>query len=215
MDTISHDNNGSYLPVAGLLAGVLGLLLGGVALYKVNSLGKRVPENLPDQLASLESSSNAAATAADKASKDIVQLTRSTQAAFDSIGPEIGKIKMSVAKLEETAKAEVFTALAQQNARTAARTPQSARIVARPLSGLPVSLGGGHWIETNADGEVITLEDGSIWAIDPIDTVDAVLWLPTSEITIIESNDGSPGYDYLLINTDDSEKAHAKYLGQR
>ena len=105
MDTISHDNNGSYLPVAGLLAGVLGLLLGGVALYKVNSLGKRVPENLPDQLASLESSSSTAATAADKASKDIVQLTRSTQAAFDSIGPEIGNLKASITKLEEAAKA--------------------------------------------------------------------------------------------------------------
>ena len=105
MDTISRDNNSSYLPVAGVLVGVLALIIAGVALVKVSSLGKRVPENLPDQLASLESSSNAAATAADKASKDIVQLTRSTQAAFDSIGPEIGNLKASITKLEEAAKA--------------------------------------------------------------------------------------------------------------
>ena len=105
MDTISRENNSSYLPVAGVLVGVLALIIAGVALVKVSSLGKRVPENLPDQLASLESSSSAAATAADKASKDIVQLTRSTQAAFDSIGPEIGNLKASITKLEEAAKA--------------------------------------------------------------------------------------------------------------
>jgi LysM repeat protein len=105
MDTISRENNSSYLPVAGVLVGVLALIIAGVALVKVSSLGKRVPENLPDQLASLESSSSTAATAADKASKDIVQLTRSTQAAFDSIGPEIGNLKASITKLEEAAKA--------------------------------------------------------------------------------------------------------------
>jgi LysM repeat protein len=82
-----------------------------VSLVKVNTLAKRV-EELTDRLArveskaeSLESSSTAAATAADKASKDIVQLTRSTQAAFDSIGPEIGNLKASITKLEEAAKA--------------------------------------------------------------------------------------------------------------
>ena len=66
MDTISRENNSSYLPVAGVLVGVLALIIAGVALVKVSSLGKRVPENLPDQLASLESSSSTAATAADK-----------------------------------------------------------------------------------------------------------------------------------------------------
>jgi serine/threonine protein kinase len=98
-DTISRRSNKNSLVVAGVLVSSLALYLAGVALVKVSSLGKRVPENLPDQLASLESSSSAAATAADKASKDIVQLTRSTQAAFDSIGPEIGNIKQRVEEL--------------------------------------------------------------------------------------------------------------------
>lgn len=105
MDTISRENNSSYLPVAGVLVGVLALIIAGVALVKVSSLGKRVPENLPDQLASLESNVSSAATAADKASKDIGALTRSTQAAFDSIGPEIGNLKAAITKLEEAAKA--------------------------------------------------------------------------------------------------------------
>tara|TARA_B100001123_G_C15031379_1_gene915566 strand:+ start:436 stop:585 length:150 start_codon:yes stop_codon:yes gene_type:complete len=31
----------------------------------------------------------------------------------------------------------------------------------------------------------------------------------------MESDDGTPGYDYLLINTEDKEKAHAKYFGKQ
>lgn len=74
----------------------------------------------------------------------------------------------------------------------------------------------GHSIQENIDsGSMMILEDGSIWEIDPLDKIDAMLWLPISNITIIISNSGSLGYDYLLINTDDGEKAHAKYLGSK
>jgi LysM repeat protein len=105
MDTISRDSSPSYLPIAGAIVAVIALIVGGVALVKVSSLGKRVPEDLPEQLQKLDTSVQSASASADKASKDIVSLTRSTQAAFDSIGPEIGKIKESVTKLEEAAKA--------------------------------------------------------------------------------------------------------------
>ena len=72
---------------------------------------------------------------------------------------------------------------------------------------------GGHWIKQNIGrGEFIQLEDRSLWQVDPLDKIDASLWLPISSITVIESSNGSPGYDYLLINTDDKEKAHAKYV---
>ena len=79
-------------------------------------------------------------------------------------------------------------------------------------------LGGssGHWIQENIDsGSKMILEDGSIWEIDPLDKIDAMLWLPISDITIVTSDNGSSGYEYLLINTDDGEKAHAKYLGSK
>ena len=77
-------------------------------------------------------------------------------------------------------------------------------------------IGGGHWIQKNIDsGTFITLEDGSLWKIDPLDKIDAMLWLAISNITVTESTTGSPGYNYLLINTDDGEKAHAKYMGQK
>ena len=77
-------------------------------------------------------------------------------------------------------------------------------------------VGGGLWIKKNVDsGTYIILEDNSLWKIDPLDKIDAMLWLPISEITVIESTSGSPGYNYLLINTDDGEKAHAKYMGKQ
>jgi len=79
-----------------------------------------------------------------------------------------------------------------------------------------LGVGGGHWIKKNVDsGTYIILEDGSLWEIDPFDKIDAMLWLPISNITVIESSSGSPSYDYMLINTDDGEKAHAKYMGKQ
>jgi hypothetical protein len=59
----------------------------------------------------------------------------------------------------------------------------------------------GHWIQSIADnGEIIILEDGSIWQVDSIDTITSSIWLPVSTITICGSQ---------LINTDDGEKVRA------
>lgn len=59
----------------------------------------------------------------------------------------------------------------------------------------------GHWIQSIAgNGEIIQLEDGSIWHVDSIDTVTSSIWLPISNITICGS---------YLINTDDGEKVSA------
>jgi hypothetical protein len=76
--------------------------------------------------------------------------------------------------------------------------------------GLYLSTGGGHWIKTRSDdGDIITLEDGSVWLIDPLDRIDTALWLPITDITVVESEG-----DHLLVNTDDGEKAHARLLHQ-
>lgn len=82
--------------------------------------------------------------------------------------------------------------------------------IRRRSGGLYISPGDGHWIESvTGDGEIIKLEDGSVWQIDSLDTIDTALWLPVSDITVVESRGG-----YLLINTDDGEKAHATLLHQ-
>ncbi len=79
-----------------------------------------------------------------------------------------------------------------------------------------LGLGGGHWIKQNIGrGEFILLEDGSLWGIDPFDRLDATLWLTITSITVLKSSKGSPGYGYLLVNTDDGERAHAKYMGNK
>lgn len=120
MDTISRESNSSYLPVAGVLVGVVALILGAVALVKVSSLGKRVPDDLQDKLASIETDSRNAAASADKAGKDIVSLTSSTQRAFDSIGPEIVGMRTSISKLEEASKARAVAPKAAKAGEAAA-----------------------------------------------------------------------------------------------
>lgn len=112
MDTISRESNNSYLPVAAGLVGLVAIILGIAALAKVSSLSKKVPDDLQDRLTAVESNATGAASAADKASKDIISLTHSTQAAFDSIGPEIGELKDSMQKLQEAAKTRVAPAKA-------------------------------------------------------------------------------------------------------
>jgi hypothetical protein len=77
-----------------------------------------------------------------------------------------------------------------------------------------LGVGSGHWMtEKTDDGAVVILEDGSIWQIDPMDRLDTSLWLPPSEIAVIETNN-SP-MSYLLVNTDDGEKATACLLSTR
>ena len=71
--------------------------------------------------------------------------------------------------------------------------------------------GGRHWVSKNIDsGKFIKLEDGSLWEISPIDKINSMLWLPISNITVIESK--NPYYPYTLINTDEGTKVEAKLL---
>ena len=59
----------------------------------------------------------------------------------------------------------------------------------------------GHWVDSVTDnGEIVILEDHSIWQVDAGDQVDTQLWLPTTEIVAC---------DGMLINTEDNEKAYA------
>jgi hypothetical protein len=59
----------------------------------------------------------------------------------------------------------------------------------------------GHWIESvTDDGEIVKLEDGSLWEVSAGDTVDSALWLPATEIVACGDR---------LINTEDNEKVDA------
>jgi len=85
-----------------------------------------------------------------------------------------------------------------------------------PGAGIYAGVGGGHWIKENIDrGSMFLLEDGSLWEVARLDRLNGSLWLRMSTITVVEAKDGVLGFNYLLVNTNDGETVHAKYLGKK
>lgn len=105
MDTISRENN-SMLPVAGVIVGVLALLVGAYATIKTSSLQKTLAthEEKITRIDGLESQVGSIAGTADKVARDISSLNRSTQDAFNTVAASLGNIQASVTKLEESQK---------------------------------------------------------------------------------------------------------------
>jgi LysM repeat protein len=106
MDTISRDNNSSYLPVAGLIAGLLALVLSVVALVKVSSANKTLAahEEKVAKIDAIESTANTAAATADKAAKNFTDLYTQTQQAVSKLGGMINDASEKITKLEESQK---------------------------------------------------------------------------------------------------------------
>jgi LysM repeat protein len=103
MDTISRDNNSSYLPVAGVIVGLLALVLSAVSLVKVASANKQLADH-ETKVSAIEAQANTAAQTADKAAKDLTRLATQTQDAVTQIGTMIGDIRGSITKIEEAQK---------------------------------------------------------------------------------------------------------------
>jgi hypothetical protein len=62
----------------------------------------------------------------------------------------------------------------------------------------------GHWIgEVLADGKILKLEDGSIWQVDPVDTVTSSIWLPVSDVIVCDDK---------IVNVDDGETVGARRM---
>jgi X-X-X-Leu-X-X-Gly heptad repeat protein len=106
MDTISRDNNSSYLPVAGVIVGLLALVLSAVALVKVSSANKTLAahEEKIAKVDAIESTANSASAAADKAAKNVDSLAQQTQSAVTQLAGGIATANEKIAKLEEGAK---------------------------------------------------------------------------------------------------------------
>jgi hypothetical protein len=72
---------------------------------------------------------------------------------------------------------------------------------------------GGSWIEeTSSDGSIIKLADGSIWRVSYMDQINTALWLPITDVTVIEGDD--PSFPYKIINKDDGEVANVRLLSR-
>lgn len=108
MDTISRENN-SMLPVGGIIAGVVGLLVGIFGLVQASKANKAIEALQPkiEKIDSVESAANNAMAASDANKKELAARMREVQAGFDQMGPAIGNLQASVSKLEEAAKKPV------------------------------------------------------------------------------------------------------------
>jgi hypothetical protein len=75
------------------------------------------------------------------------------------------------------------------------------------------ALGAGHSVKKVVDGgTMVTLEDGSLWDIDPDSVPDVAKW---SEGTQVSVGAGTGSYTYLLIDLAKNKVVRAKYIGQK
>ena len=105
MDTLSRDSNnsGSILPLVGVIAGGLALVLSIVALVKLSTLQKTVATQ-GDEVAKIATIENEVRAAAAKSETDIKGLRTGIQSALDQVGGEIGTINAKLTKMEEAMK---------------------------------------------------------------------------------------------------------------
>lgn len=107
MDTLSRDSNssGSILPLVGVIAGALGLILSVVALVKLSTIKKdldTLSAEIPAKISTLENDVRAAASKNDNDNK---QLREAVQNALNAVGEQIGALRGQITKLEEAQKA--------------------------------------------------------------------------------------------------------------
>jgi hypothetical protein len=102
-----------------------------------------------------------------------------------------------------------------------ATSASSAGLPALPLGvgagdarGTYAGVGEGHWVRKKLDGgQMVVLEDGSLWGVNPLNRIDTMLWLPVQKITVLEGD--NPLYPYKLVNADAGDVVEAEYLGKQ
>ncbi len=106
MDTLSRDSNssGSILPLVGVIAGGLALVLSIVALVKLSTLQKTVASH-DEAIVKIGTLETDIRSVAAKSDSDLKGLRDGFQNAFNQVGQTIGVIQGQVTKLEEAQKA--------------------------------------------------------------------------------------------------------------
>lgn len=106
MDTLSRDSSSSsssIVPMAGLFAAVLALILAIVALVKLSTLQKTVVAH-GDEIAKIATIENEVRSAAAKSDSDMKALRDGVQNALNQVGEQIGAMRAQLTKIEEEAK---------------------------------------------------------------------------------------------------------------
>jgi LysM repeat protein len=108
MDTLSRDSNGSgsVLPLVGVIAGALGLILAIVALVKLSTLQKTVNTHGDEivKVAKIDTIENDLRAATSKSENDLRGLRQGVQDALNDVGTQIGTLRAQVTKVEEAQK---------------------------------------------------------------------------------------------------------------
>jgi nucleoid-associated protein YgaU len=111
MDTLSRDSSSSssVLPLVGVIAGALGLILAIVALVKLSTLQKTVAAHDAEipKIATIEGDLRAATA---KTETDLRGLREGVQNALTQVGTEIGTLRAQITKVEEAQKAKAAPA---------------------------------------------------------------------------------------------------------
>lgn len=119
MDTLSRDSNnsGSILPLVGVIAGGLALVLAAVALFKLSAVQKTLASQ-EESIAKISTLENDVRSVSAKSESDMKNLSSGVQNALNSVGTTIGEINAKIAKIEEAQKARPVAAPAVKGAST-------------------------------------------------------------------------------------------------
>ena len=125
------------LPVGGIIVGVVALLLGGYAAISLSKVNKTLAahEEKVTKIDGIEAQAAAASSSAEKLSKDLVSLTRSTQDAVNQVGNALAEQRAAITKMEEAAK-----------------KPVAAPAAGKKGSGAPAVAGPDEYIVKSGDG---------------------------------------------------------------
>ncbi|MDQ5981013.1 MAG: hypothetical protein QG602_3991 [Verrucomicrobiota bacterium] len=109
MDTLSRDSSSSnsVLPLVGVIAGALGLILAIVALVKLSTVQKMVTAHEAEmpKIARIETIEGDLRAATAKTENDLRGLREGVQNALTQVGEQMGVMRGQITKIEEAQKA--------------------------------------------------------------------------------------------------------------
>lgn len=106
MDTLSRDSSSgssSIMPLAGVILGVIALLLGIFTMVKANKIEKTVTAQ-GDEIAKIGTLENEVRASSTKTEADLKNLRDGIQNALNQVGTEIGSLRTQLTKVEEAMK---------------------------------------------------------------------------------------------------------------
>lgn len=109
------------MPLAGVILGVIALLLGIFTMVKANKIEKTVIAQ-GDEIAKIGTLENEVRASASKTDTDLKNLRDGIQNALTQVGNEIGALRAQVTKVEEEMKKKPAPAAAKAGAKGAAAT---------------------------------------------------------------------------------------------